>query len=89
VAVPTVVPPLVHVLGALACGPNTLNVIEPAAPLVAPPSVELTAPAGIAVPDVPAAGPDTVVVVVALPTEVEAMLGPQALLDAPLLESPL
>ena len=39
VAVPTVVPPLVHVVGALACGPKTVNVIVPPAPLVAPLSV--------------------------------------------------
>ena len=32
------VPPLVHVLGALACGPKTLKVIVPPAPLPAPDS---------------------------------------------------
>jgi hypothetical protein len=39
VAVPTVVPPLVHIDGAEACGPNTLNVIVP----VAVPAPELLA----------------------------------------------
>ena len=38
VAVPTVVPPLAQLLGALAWGPNTLNVIVPPAPLPAPDS---------------------------------------------------
>jgi hypothetical protein len=89
VAVPTVVPPLVHVLGALACGPNALKVIVPVAPVVAPARVELTALVAIAVPAAPVAGPDAVVVVVALPTAVEAMPEPHVLLDGPLLASPL
>jgi hypothetical protein len=58
VAVPTVVPPLVHVDGAEACGPNTLNVIVP----VAVPTPELLANTplideeAIAVPAVPVPG---------------------------------
>ena len=60
-AVPTVLPPLVHVVGAVVCGPNTLNVIVPVAPLVAPLSIELTELAAIAVLVLPVPGADTVV----------------------------
>ena len=49
VAVPTVVPPVLQVLGALLWGPNTLNVIVPPAPLPAPDSVAVIELAGIAV----------------------------------------
>jgi hypothetical protein len=58
VAVPTVVPPLVHVDGAEACGPNTLNVIVPVA-VLAPEllaNTPLSDEAGIAVPAVPVPG---------------------------------
>jgi hypothetical protein len=51
VAVPTVVPPLVHVVGALACGPNTSKVIVPPgaeAPLPPPDSTPVIEPAEIA-----------------------------------------
>ncbi len=47
VAVPTVVPPLVQVVGALACGPKTAYVIVPPAPLAPPASVALIEPAEI------------------------------------------
>ena len=55
-AVPTVVPPLVQVLGALACGPKTLNVIVPVA-LLPPESVELIELAAMAVLVASLAGP--------------------------------
>ncbi len=87
-AVPTVVPPLVHVLGALAWGPKTLKVTVPPAPLTAPDSVELIEPAAIAVPGVPLAGALTLALVVAL-TAVEVMPVPQALDDARFVLSPL
>jgi hypothetical protein len=58
-----VVPPLVQVLGAVVCGPNTLNVIVPVAPLAAPVSVALIAVVAIAVPVAFVDGADTVVVV--------------------------
>ena len=51
-------PPLVHVVGAEACGPNTLNVITPVA-LPAPELLANTAlidEAAIAAPDVPVPG---------------------------------
>jgi hypothetical protein len=57
VAVPTVVPPLVHVLGALAWGPKTLNVIVPVAPAPAPESVEPMALVAMVVLVASAAGP--------------------------------
>lgn len=57
VAVPTVVPPLVQVLGALAWGPNTLKVIVPVAPVPAPDSVPLIELAAIAELVVPVPGP--------------------------------
>ena len=48
VAVPTVVPPLVQVLGALDCGPKTLNVIVPLAPAPPPERVDVIALAAMA-----------------------------------------
>jgi hypothetical protein len=57
VAVPTVVPPLVQVDGALAWGPNTLKVIVPVAPAPAPDSVELIEPVAIAALVASVAGP--------------------------------
>ena len=66
VAVPTVVPPLVQVLGALAWGPKTVNVIVPPAPLVAPDNVEEIEPAPIALLVVALAGPDALVAVTPL-----------------------
>ena len=56
VAVPTVVPPLVHVLGALACGPKTTSVIVPPAAGLPPDSVEVIEEAEIALPVVPVLG---------------------------------
>ena len=86
-AVPTVVPPLVHVDGAVACGPNTLNVTVPVAPEVPPDKVDEIDDAAIATPVESAAGP-LAVVVVALVTTVEAMPLPHVLAEARLLESP-
>jgi hypothetical protein len=54
--VPTTVPPLLQPLGGEDIGPNTVKVIVPEAPLVAPESVELIDPDEIAVPAVPPAG---------------------------------
>ena len=87
VAVPTVVPPLVHEEGAVVCGPNTVNVIVPVAPLVAPDSVDPIEPVAIAVPDVSVAGPDARIVVVFL-TAVEVIPEPHVLAELLLLESP-
>ena len=61
---PTAVPPLVQLVGAVDCGPNTVNVIVPVAPLVAPESAELIEDAVIAEPSVPVEEALTVVVVV-------------------------
>jgi hypothetical protein len=88
VAVPIVVPPLVQVVGALACGPYTVYVIVPVAPAVAPDSTELIELAAIAVPATPVAAA-VAVVVVAFLTTVEAIPLPQVLTDARLLLSPL
>jgi hypothetical protein len=63
VAVPTVVPPLVQSVGGEDCGPNTVKVIVPEAPLVAPDRVALIELAAIAVPTVPLAGDVTLVLV--------------------------
>ena len=86
--VPTALPPVEQMLGAVSCGPNTLKLSVPPAPLVAPESVVLIALAGIAAPVAVAAGADTVLVVVVLPTAVDAMPLPHVLLDAALLASP-
>jgi hypothetical protein len=88
-AVPTAVPPLAHVVGALACGPNTVNVIVPPAPLVAPERAELIEPGPIAVPVASLAGAPTLVTVLALATAVEVIPLPHALADPLLLASPL
>jgi hypothetical protein len=87
VAVPTVLPPLVQLLGAVACGPNTVKVIVPVAPLPAPDKVELIEPAAIACPAVPDAGAATVVVVPA--TTVWVMALPHPELEGALVASPL
>jgi len=63
-AVPTVVPPVVHVEGALDWGPNTLNVIVPVAPVPAPARVALIALVAMAVLVESVAGPEAEVVVV-------------------------
>jgi hypothetical protein len=83
VAVPTVVPPLVHVIGAEACGPNTLNVIVPVG-LDPPDRVEVMAVDVIDVPAVPDAGAAAVAAVVAGPTAVEAIPAPHVLDEAAL-----
>jgi hypothetical protein len=87
VAVPTVVPPLVHVLGALACGPNTVNVTVPPAPPVAPDKIELIELAAIVDPALPLEGAEAVVVVVFL-TTVELIPLPHVLAEAVSPESP-
>jgi hypothetical protein len=88
VAVPTVLPPLVQLLGAVACGPNTVKVIVPVAPLLAPDKVELIELAVIACPAVPDAGAATLVLV-ALVAVVLVIALPQAELEGALVASPL
>ena len=87
VAVPTVVPPLVHVVGAVACGPKTVKVIVPvgALPLASTELIELVA---IAVPAVPVPGPVAVTVGDAFGTTVSDIPEPHRLTAAPLLLSP-
>jgi hypothetical protein len=86
VATPTAVPPLAQVVGAVVCGPNTVNAIVPVG--VDPPaSAEVIELVAITVPAVPVAGPTPVAVVVFL-TAVELMPAPQVLADALLLVSP-
>lgn len=87
VAVPTVVPPLVQVVGALAWGPNTLNVIVPVAPADAPDSTELIELAAIAPPAFPVAGAEAVAAG-AFWTTVELIPLPHVLAEAVLPESP-
>ena len=87
VAVPTVVPPLVQLVGAVDCGPKTVKVTVPVAPAVAPeraPPIEL---AEIAVPTFPLAGPEAVSVGAFL-TTVELIPLPHVLAEAALPESP-
>jgi hypothetical protein len=76
------------VFGASDCGPKTLNVIVPLALLIAPDSAELMAPAPIAVPAMPVAGP-VAVMAVAFFTTVDAIPAPQPLFDGELVASPL
>ena len=57
VAVPTMVPPLVQVVGAVACGPKTVNVIVPPASVVAPDSAAPIDVPRIGVPVASLAGP--------------------------------
>jgi hypothetical protein len=87
VAVPTVVPPLVQVLGAVVCGPKTVNVIVPPAPAVAPDRVELIELAAITEPALPVAGAEAVSAVAFL-TTVELIPLPHVLAEAVLPESP-
>jgi hypothetical protein len=84
VALPTVVPPVVQVVGAVDCGPNTMKVIVPPAPLVVPASVELTEPAAIAVAATPLEGAAALVVGLAFETVVDDMPDPHVLADTPL-----
>lgn len=60
---PTAVPPLLQSAGGVGCGPNTVKLIVPPAWLYAPDRAAVTALAAIAVPAVPLAGADTVVLV--------------------------
>jgi hypothetical protein len=87
-AVPTVVPPLVHVAGAVACGPNTVNVIVPPAELVAPETPAVIAAAGTAVPAVPPAGAPTDTAGDVAATLVDAIKLPHTLAALPLFASP-
>jgi hypothetical protein len=89
VAVPTVVPPLVHVDGAEACGPNTVNVIVPVAldPPELAPKTPLIDELAIALPAVPVAGAVADSVGEAFATTVSAIPEPQALAAALLLAS--
>ncbi len=56
-------PPVVHVVGAVACGPKTVNVSGHPRRSAAPDSVELIELGPIAVPAPPVAGAATVVLV--------------------------
>jgi hypothetical protein len=89
VAVPTVVPPEVQVVGAVDWGPKTAKVMVPVAlePEVAPstPEIEVVA---MAVPAAPPAGPDAVRAVLAMATTVLDMPEPQVDTAELLLESP-
>ena len=89
VAVPTVVPPVVQVVGAVPWGPNTVTVMVPVAfvPDEAA-SVELMALAAIAVPALPVPGPVAVSVGDALPTTVSDINEPQVEVAVLLLASP-
>jgi hypothetical protein len=87
--VPTVVPPLVHVVGAVAWGPNTVNVTVPVAPAVAPVSVALREPDPIALPVASVEGAAVVSAVTALATDVEVIPLPQVLAEELSLASPL
>ena len=89
VAVPTVVPPEVQLVGAVDWGPKTVTVTVPVAlePEVAAsvPEMEVLA---MAVPAASLAGPDAVSVGDALATINSGMLEPQMAAAALLLESP-
>jgi hypothetical protein len=87
-AVPIVIPPLVQVVGGPGWGPNTVKVMVPLAPVVAPDRLELIELAAICDAAVPAAGA-TAVVLVAFVTAVEVIPAPQPLFDGLLLASPL
>jgi hypothetical protein len=87
VAVPTVVPPVVQVVGAVVWA-NTLIVIVPVAPLVALASVELIELAAIGVTAGSVAGAATVWVGLAFATVVFDIVEPQGLAEAPLSVSP-
>jgi hypothetical protein len=86
-ALPTVIPPEVHDVGAVGCGPNTVNVIVPDGD--APPdSVPEIDEAEIAEPAVPDPGAEADSAGLAAPSTVSAIPAPQV--DALLLlfESP-
>ena len=88
VAVPTVVPPLVQVVGALAWGPKTVTVIVPDPPLD-PLRVAVSEPAAIAVPVGSVLGAAMVNPGEALATTVEVIPLPHVLTELLLLASPL
>lgn len=89
VAVPTLVPPVVQLVGALAWGPKTLKVMVPVAPLVAPLSAALSEPVPMAVPVGSVDGAAAVIAALAVATTVEAIPDPQVLAELLLLVSPL
>jgi len=88
-AVPTVVPPEVQVVGAEAWGPKTVKVMVPVAlePEVAAKALEIE-PAAMVLPAEPLAGPVAVRVVLAMATTVSDMPEPQVDTAELLLESP-
>jgi hypothetical protein len=86
--VPTVVPPVVQVVGADAKGPKTVKVTVPVG-LEPPERVAEIVPAVMAVPTVPVEGPDAPREVVSLPTAVSDIPLPQVDTEVLLLESPL
>jgi hypothetical protein len=87
VSLPRLVPPLVQVVGALACGPKTVNVTAPVAPEL-PVSVAVIELVAIVVPIVPEAGAPAVIVGDVLPTTVSLMPEPHVVTLALLLASP-
>lgn len=89
VLVPIVVPPDVHVDGAKAEGPNTLNVITAPEPVPDKPDiVAAIAEAGSAVPFVAVAGAAVIVNSGEASDTTVFTVGGQSLLDAPLPASP-
>ena len=90
VPAPTVVPPVVQVVGALAWGPKTVKVMVPltAGAVVPPASTELMLVAVMAVPIVPVPGPVAVSVGEALETVVSDIPAPQVDVAALLFVSP-
>ena len=86
---PTVVPPLVQVVGAVAWGPKTLKVMVPVAfaPDDAASTEEMLAVV-MAVPAVPVPGPVAVIVGAALATTVSDIPEPQVEVAVLLLVSP-
>jgi len=88
-AVPTVVPPEVQVVGALVCGPKTLNVIVPLAlvPELAA-RIEVIALVDMAVPAVSFDGPVAAIVGDAVATTVSDIPEPHVLAAVLLLMSP-
>ena len=87
VAVPTVVPPVVQLVGAEDWGPKTVTVIVPVGP--EPPARTLEMELfGMLEPTVPVAGPFAVTVGLAFPTTVSDIAEPQVLVAVLLLPSP-
>jgi hypothetical protein len=87
VAVPTVVPPVVQLVGAEDSGPKTVKVIVPVGLDPAARTLEIEVLA-MAVPIEPVAGPVAVIVGLALPTTVSDIAEPQVLAAMLLLPSP-